>query len=224
MRGNLATFEEEIKQNLPGMGPFQYSKDLSLGAVGTGLRRPASPRISFPCLSRSPLSDPQDSEWSLGSRRSGSSQPPAHTVVLGLYAETHPLLQARHSPVLSPCLGRPFEMPAQHFRMSPSSFCLFKTRQPEGSSSQPTLVATSDSFGERGERGSSVRIQRLHPMLHLEESYVLTLLFARRGLLLIGTGAKSFFLPRHQHNRFRFPSPVPGAQWSQGAALSLMLG
>lgn len=52
MRENLATFEEEIRQNLPGMGPFQYSKDLSLGEVGAGLGRPACFQGLFPMLER----------------------------------------------------------------------------------------------------------------------------------------------------------------------------
>lgn len=33
MRENLATFEEEIRRNLPGTRPFEYSKDLSPGEV-----------------------------------------------------------------------------------------------------------------------------------------------------------------------------------------------
>ena len=34
MRGNLATFKEEIRQNLPGTRPLQDSKDLSPGEAG----------------------------------------------------------------------------------------------------------------------------------------------------------------------------------------------
>ena len=50
MRENLATFEEEIRQNLPGTRPFQYSKDLSLGEVGACPSRPACFQGSFPGL------------------------------------------------------------------------------------------------------------------------------------------------------------------------------
>ena len=56
MRGNLATFEEEIRQNLPGTRPLQDSKDLSPGEAGAcqsllpGPLSQAGPRLRRPTL------------------------------------------------------------------------------------------------------------------------------------------------------------------------------
>lgn len=43
MRGNLATFEEEIRQNLPGTRPLHDSKDLSPGEAGARQSLPPGP-------------------------------------------------------------------------------------------------------------------------------------------------------------------------------------
>lgn len=190
MRENLATFKEEIRQDLPGTRPFLYSKDLSPGEASASQASLPAPGALPQAPVESPWDDPQDSRLCCpeGPGRPSSATP---TVAWGLCAETVPRTAAPSTP---PLLGRHF-MDAHTGTMGIfSALCASKPGElKEGAGRCPPL---SPSLWLHQQEGTPLWVCHGHTTALLSRRKLLAHpLVCRAGLLLIGTGADSFVLP-----------------------------